>query len=413
MNDLSMPENAEELQSVVRDALLTKRTLELLGHGSRRALGRPVSADVRVDLSRLQGVKLYEPEELILVVGPGTPLTDLKQMLADHGQHLAFEPPDYGVLWGEASDQGTVGGAIMSGRNGPRRLTAGGARDFVLGAKAVNGRGEQFAAGGRVVKNVTGFDLPKLIAGSFGTLCAVTELTLKVLPKPPEVATFAVLGLAAHQASLLMQKILKELSAQISSVAFLPADVVVSSSVDDLSKSGTSALLFRMEGFGMAVSSGLGNISKLLKGTAPSLILDEDQTHQLWTEIGDVHFFSGSNKPVWFLSVPPSLGAEIGEYLIRELHGKCFYDWAGGGIWLELPDESDAAASVVRSSISTLANNDGHATLIRAEQQVRSHVSPFQPQPPALAQLIERVRRQFDPAGVFNPGRMYENTDAN
>lgn len=413
MKEVFKPDNAVGVQEAVRDAIQSGHSLELLAGGSRRKFGRPVNADIALDLSCLAGVHLYEPDELILVVAPGTSLIEVELLLGKHGQHLAFEPPDYGPLWGQVSGEGTIGGAIMTGRNGPRRLTAGAARDFVLGVKAVNGLGEQFAAGGRVVKNVTGFDLPKLLTGSFGTLCAVTELTLKVLPKAPEAATFVVFGLSESQAIKAMQRAFNEVSAQISSAAFLPAVIAMESSVTQIRPRGDSVTLLRIEGFGLSVSSGLHELSKLLGELAPSLILQKDETQSLWKEIGSAQYFAGSNHPLWFLSVPPSCGAELGARLVKELQGRCFYDWAGGGIWFETPNEVDADALRIRSALSELTGDDGHATLIRAAADIRAGVSPFQPLPPVLAMLNERVRRQFDPAGTFNPGRMYENIDAN
>ena len=202
------PKDAAGAEQAVKDALAEGRTLELVGTGTRRGFGRPVEAEVSLDLSALRGVVTYQPEELILAAGPATPMSEIAAMLAERGQCLAFEPPDFGPLWGLPAGQGTLGGAMMTGRGGPRRLTAGGPRDHCLGLKGVNGFGEAFAAGGRVVKNVTGFDVAKLATGSFGTLCVVTELTLKVLPAPPQAQTLAIRGLTDEAAMGVMAKAL-------------------------------------------------------------------------------------------------------------------------------------------------------------------------------------------------------------
>lgn len=413
MKSVWKPDNPVAVQESVKDAIRSGNTLELVANGSSRNLGRPVNADITLDLSALKGIHLYEPEELILVLAPGTLLSEVQLLLEKRGQHLAFEPPDYGPLWGQKAGAGTIGGAIMTGRNGPRRLTAGAARDFVLGVKAVNGSGELFAAGGRVVKNVTGFDLPKLITGSYGTLCAVTELTLKVLPKAPESATFVLSGLDAANGLRAIQRAFTELSVHISSAAFLPADVAVVSSVAQICSCADSATLMRVEGFGLSVSSGLRDLSKLFGDLAPSLVLQKEETKSIWQEIGGAQYFSSSNSPLWFLSVPPSFGAALGSRLVNELQGRCFYDWAGGGIWFETPNEVDADATVIRRVLSEVTGGDGHATLVRADTAIRDTVSPFQPLSQVLAQLNERVRRQFDPSAIFNPGRMYENMNAN
>ena len=224
MGESWTPKDADEARAAVGEALAQGRSLELVGTGTRRGFGRPVEAGFGLDLSALRGVVTYQPEELILAARPAPPMSEIAAMLAERGQCLAFEPPDFGPLWGLPAGQGTLGGAMMTGRGGPRRLTAGGPRDHCLGLKGVNGFGEAFAAGGRVVKNVTGFDVAKLATGSFGTLCVVTELTLKVLPAPPQAQTLAIRGLTDEAAMGVMAKALG-CPAQVSSAAHLPADV--------------------------------------------------------------------------------------------------------------------------------------------------------------------------------------------
>ncbi len=406
------PENVSAVQSSVNDAIRSGYSLEIVGNGSKRQLGRPVDASITLDVSGLKGIQLYEPEELILVVAPGTLLSDVNSLLESHGQHLAFEPPDYGPLWGQAGDRGTIGGAIMSGRGGPRRLTAGAARDFMLGVKAINGSGELFSAGGRVVKNVTGFDLPKLVTGSFGTLCVVVELTLKVLPKAPESATFVLCGLDVDEASTVIQDVFRDMTAQVSSAAFLPMDIACHSSVAEIQSMGESVTLLRLEGFGLSVMTGLDELSKVFRQSASTKILDKELSKVLWKEIGGAHYFALGESPLWFLSVPPACGAHLGKRLAQELNGRFFFDWAGGGIWFETPNNMDADAFRIRQLLAEVTGNDGHATLIRADERIRSVVSPFQPLPQPLALMNQRVRLQFDPDGVFNPGRMYENIHA-
>ncbi|MFI4987883.1 MAG: FAD-binding protein, partial [Alphaproteobacteria bacterium] len=195
MPETLKPRDAEEVRALVEWAAAEGLPLELSGAGTKRGLGRPVQATHSVDLGGLTGVTLYEPEELVLSARTGTRLAAIEALLAEKRQALAFEPADLGPLYGAAAGAATIGGVIACNLSGPRRLKAGAARDHFLGFTAVNGRGELFKAGGRVVKNVTGYDLCKLLAGSHGTLAAMTDVTVKVLPAPERTESVIVLGL--------------------------------------------------------------------------------------------------------------------------------------------------------------------------------------------------------------------------
>src|SRR3954470_19135851 len=195
MTDRLKPRDAKEVEEALRWALEDDRALDIVGAGTKRAIGRPSQTDITLDLSGLAGITLYEPEELVLSARAGTPLAEVEALVESRGQQLAFEPMDYGPILGGAADAGSLGGALAVNLSGPRRIKAGAARDHFLGFTAVSGRAETFKSGGRVVKNVTGYDLCKLLAGSFGTLAAMTEVTIKVLPRPETEATVTVVGL--------------------------------------------------------------------------------------------------------------------------------------------------------------------------------------------------------------------------
>ena len=413
MKEVWTPSNENSVKEAVNQALANGQTLEIVGSASKRALARAVEASVVLDMSAITGVLLYEPEELILIVAPATPLVEVKELLAQHDQYLPFDPPDFSALWGVKEGVGTIGGAVMTGANGSRRLTTGGVRDHVLGVKGINGFGELFVAGGRVVKNVTGFDLPKLIAGSFGTLCAATQLTLKVLPKPPMAATLLITGLTDVEAIRAMQCALSDVSVQVSSAAHLPREIVMTSKLKRLAELEKAVSLIRVEGFGQSVNSGIATLQKLFSANACAIVLDQDESELVWTEVRNASFFAQSKSTLWHLSVPPSLGGRVGERLSRELKSRIYYDWAGGAIWLEVDEPSDGGAALIRAVLKQMAGQDGRATLMRAPIEVRMKVSPLQPLEPGLAMLNERVRRQFDPQGIFNPGRMYEMNHAN
>src|SRR6516225_783249 len=200
MADTVQPRDAKDVEAAVQWALGEGRALELVGHASKRAIGRPAQTDFTLDLSALTGVTLYEPEELVLSAKAGTPLAEIEALVDGKGQQLAFEPMDYGPLLGGAAGRGTIGGALAVNLCGPRRIKAGAARDHFLGFTAVSGRGETFKSGGRVVKNVTGYDLCKLVAGSWGTLAALTDVTLKTLPRPETEETVMIRGLDGPRA---------------------------------------------------------------------------------------------------------------------------------------------------------------------------------------------------------------------
>lgn len=358
---------------------------EIVGSGSKKALGRSTQSNSILDMSGFKGISLYEPDELVLEAGAGTPMSEIEKLLAKNNQQLAFEPPDYSKLLG-SKKSGTLGGLIACGLSGPRRIKAGAARDHILGFSGVSGRGEIFKAGGRVVKNVTGFDLAKLMVGSYGTLAALTQITMKVLPAAATEETVVLSGLddgrAIKAMSLAMQS-----SCEVSGAAHLP---------------GAQTLL-RLEGIRPSVISRRDKLRGLLKEFGAAEVLGEKQSRTQWIAVRDVHLLSGDQtRAVWKLSVTPSMGAEIVCRISKQLDAKYFFDWAGGLIWLSAPAADDASASIIRGSFDR-----GHATLIRAPESVRASVDVFQPQTSALAALSARVKASFDPGGVLNFGRMY------
>ena len=410
MTEAMRPETPEQVADAVATAIVRGRPLELTGGGSKRAFGRPCEAEERLDLSALTGVVLYEPEELVLTAKPGTPLAEIELVLAQRRQYLAFEPGDLGpVLDGggrsRSNIRGTLGGAIACNLAGPRRIKAGAARDHVLGFHAVSGRGERFKAGGRVVKNVTGFDLSKLIAGSFGTLAAITELTVRALPAPEETRTVVVLGLDDAKGVRAMTMALSS-PFDVSGAAHLPAEIATASSVMAIASAGASATLLRLEGTAVSVSFRSAELQRALRGLGPSTTLDMPESIAAWREVRDVvYFVVHPERQIWRLSVPPAAGAEVVERILDRLVGHAFYDWGGGLIWLALAASADAGEAVVRGAVDPAR---GHATLIRATAEVRARVPVFQPQAPALAALTRRVKQGFDPGRILNPGRMYE-----
>src|SRR3954466_4624698 len=249
MTDTLKPRDAKDVEDAVQWALGQGKALEIVGQGSRRAIGRPAQTDLTLDLSGLSGITLYEPEELVLSAKAGTPLAEIEALVESKNQQLAFEPMDYGPMLGGPANAGSLGGALAANLSGPRRIKAGAARDHFLGFSAVSGRAETFKSGGRVVKNVTGYDLCKLLAGSFGTLAAMTEVTIKVLPRPQTEATVLALGLDDASANAAMSAAIAS-SCDVSAAAHLPRNMVMHFAGLYVDQAATA---FRIEGFAPSV----------------------------------------------------------------------------------------------------------------------------------------------------------------
>lgn len=395
------PNTPAEVLSAVRWAAAEEAPLEILGHGSKRAIGRPAQTEHTLELSRLVGVTLYEPAELVLAADAGTPLADIEKLLAEHGQQLAFEPMDYGPLLGGEAGRGTIGGVLATNLSGPRRLKAGAARDHILGIEAVAGRGETFKAGGRVVKNVTGYDLSKAMAGSWGTLAVLTNVTFKVLPAAETETTLAIRGLLDESAAAAMSLAMGS-SAEVSSAAHLPEGVAIS--VDRGGLGSDAATLLRLEGFPPSIAYRLAMLETLLKNAGQLQRIDGDRSRALWRDIRDcVPFADRTDKPVWRISMPPADSHQMTLTLRRDTPATAFYDWQGGLVWLRMED-GDPAADRIRALVKR--HGGGHATLVRANLAVRAATAVFQPQPGPLGALSQRLRAEFDPRGILNPGRI-------
>lgn len=400
--------DAKDVEQAVRDALAAEQPLEIVGHGSKRAIGLPMATNAVLDLSALNAITSYEPNELIVTVQAGAPMADLLSLIDSKNQQFAFDPIDTSVLLGTPRGAGTIGGVIAAGLAGPRRIKAGGARDHLLGAHAVSGFGDSFKAGGKVVKNVTGYDLCKLLAGSWGTLSVMTEVTLKVLPKAESERTLVLRGLDDVTANRAMTAALGS-SFDVSGVAHLPASIFRTTG-DGLAALGGSqqgVTLIRLEGIGASVSDRAGSVSQLLAPFGASDMLADDVSASVWESIRDVTPFAASGSlgawPVWRIVCPPAAGGAFGQALARETGGDVIYDWGGGLIWAALPPAADAHAALLRERLKTIG---GHATLLRATDQVRNTVDVFQPQEPGVAALGARVKASFDPRNIFNRGRM-------
>ena len=394
-----------DVREAVAMAVAKKTPVRIRAGGTKAGLGRPVPAEKILDVKGLAGVVLYEPDELILRARAGTPMMEIEALLAQSGQAFAFEPPDLGPLLGARAGGATLGGMVAANLSGPRRFKAGALRDQLLGVVAVSGRAETFKSGGRVMKNVTGYDLPKLMAGSYGTLAVLTELTLRVAPAPEDVATIVVGGLSDRVAIETLRDAAAS-SVEVSGAAHLPAAVARCSQVAAVAAT-KGATLVRLEGTTAALAQRVDSLVQLVKpaGLRPAInVLDAAQSQLLWREVRDVSYFSGGEAFVWRISTAPMAGPALVEAVGAEAW---FYDWAGGLVWLRVPPSPRADAPLVRHVLEGLG---GHATLIRADDATRAEVPVFQPQPPALDGLTRRLKSAFDPENILNPGQMRPDT---
>jgi glycolate oxidase FAD binding subunit len=403
------PADLDELRDAIGEALAVEEPLEVVAGGSKRGLGRPLQLPRTLDLSRLAGIRDYRPSELVLTTGAATPIEEIEAALAEAGQMLAFEPPDLGALFGlpaSVSCRRTLGGALACNLSGPRRIKAGAARDHFLGFRGVSGRGEVFKGGGKVVKNVTGYDLCKLMAGSFGTLAALEEVTVKVLPQPEALSTVMLWGLDALAAVRILSRALAS-PHEVSGAVYMPAPATAG--LTSLSGS-TAVAALRLEGPRPSVIFRRERLLAELGSDCEAGSLDHEASTEFWRAVRDVLPLAGSGDcAIWRVSVAPSRGGELGEAIARRLDTSWYLDWAGGLVWAAVAGAEDGGAAVIRDAIRGAdGRGTGHATLIKGSPELRRSVPIFEPQFPPLAALVGRIKESFDPRRILNPGRMVE-----
>jgi len=377
MADAIRPDGADALAAIVAEAAHDGTRLLLRGGGSKDAVGAPTKEARIVDMRGFSGVVDYDPPELVLTVKAGTPLAEVQALVAERGQMLAFDPFDHGAILGGAIGEATIGGIVSAGVAGPTRVSRGAARDHLLGFEGVSGRGERFVAGAKVVKNVTGYDLSKLITGSWGRLAAITELTLKVLPAPRMRLTLGIAGLDPTAAVATMARMMGS-AAEISATAHLP------------NWNGAPLTAIRLDGFPSSVEARGAIVGVLMERVAP---LADEEAEALWHAV-TVAAPLPADVPLWRIIAP----AARMPALIASLDGDWMMDWAGGLLWLASTNDPQAIRAAATQA-------GGHAMLVRADAAMRAVVPALHPQPAPLAALEERVRRAFDPAGVFETGR--------
>ncbi|KQP17397.1 FAD-binding protein [Methylobacterium sp. Leaf100] len=392
------PHDADAAADIVRAAADRAERLRLVGGGTKAGIGRPAGNPASEDeatlsTAGLSGITLYEPAEMVVSALAGTPLAEVQALLAGRGQMLPFEPMDHRGLMGTHGTP-TFGAVASTNNSGPRRINAGAARDSLIGVRFVNGRGEIIKSGGRVMKNVTGLDLVKLMAGAWGTLGLLTEVTFKVLPVQERVSTLVFSGLDDDRAVAALSAALGS-PFELTGAAHLPAGI-----------GGPEArTAMRVEGFSDSVAYRLGELTKLLKRFGAPEIVEGDTGTALWTGIRDAApLAEPADAAIWRLSTAPTCGPALAAAIAAERDARWFYDWGGGLIWLATAAEGDAGAATVRAAVKA---QGGHATLVRAPDAVRAAVPVFEPLSEPLMRITAGLKAAHDPLGVFNPGRMY------
>ena len=375
-----LPGDPGELAETVRQAADRGRSLVVAGNGTRSFLGRGGLQGDRLELSGLDGLVSYEPDELIVVARPGMRLAALEQLLAERGQHLSFEPPHW-------SPSATLGGTIACGLSGPRRFKAGAARDFVLGIEFVDGRGELVRAGGKVVKNVTGYDLPRALTGSFGTLGVLTEICLKLWPRPQSERTVLIEGLGIVEAAETLMSWAR-LPCEISGLAWFPAG-------------GEDNRTFaRVEGLEAAVVEQAETLAREAGSAAG--ILDAGQSRRTWGDIRELSAMQpGAGEELWRFSVPPSAAVSLVERLRPQGLVRCGLDQAGATVWALMRAGCDRAAL----HTSALACGGGAWRFSTGPQD--DNEEAFTPLPPPLMAANRALKKALDPRSILNRGRMY------
>lgn len=401
------PSSEGDLQTVIAALSRQGMPAEIAGAGSKRAIGRPTQLPAVIDVCGINGITLYEPSELVMSARAGTSLAKIETTLAERGQMLPFEPMDLGPATGGPGGVQTIGAVFATNVSGARRISNGAARDHLLGVRAVNGRAEVFKSGGRVLKNVTGYDVARGLAGSWGTLAVLTETTFKVLPRPQETETLVYVGLSDEIGAELACAALGT-PFEVSGTAHLTAGLTSRLELQSLAREAATLTAVRIENFAGSVIYRAGRLKEALKIYGTPVHLGRDTSHTFWGELRRLSVLSPMKgeaaSQLWRLSTAPRKASRVVDSVRRNMKAEAYYDASGGIIWLEVAASADAGAADIRRILST---HGGHATLIRAEPDVRAGVEVFQPMSTVVERLSRGIKDAFDPARILNPGRMY------
>jgi glycolate oxidase FAD binding subunit len=406
MSENFIPDNETQLIELVQGALGSDSTISISGQNSKAGFGYLQQTDLNIHMHSFNGISDYDPAELVMRAKSGTPLAEIEDVLSQHGQYLPFEPPQLGTLYQADASSGTIGGTFMANLSGSRRFCAGAARDFILGVRAVSGRGEAYKSGGNVIKNVTGYDMSKLLTGSWGTLSIVTELSFKVLPAPPTSISIALSGIDTDPAMDLISTIAQS-PVQVSGLAFIPADTLAGIDYSVFSSECSNLCLIRLEGSLLSVRERASELRKLIPSTGSLIDFENEASTSLWKTIGaaDAFMSTENDSCVLKLSIPPAMCKKTITLLSSMQNCRWYVDAAGAWLWVNLHGE--LTSKNIQTLRSSLAESAASAVLYRAPDNIKREVGVFSEMSSGLMALTQRLKNSFDPAQLLNPKRLF------
>jgi len=400
-SDILKPNNENDLQEIIKYCYKKDLPIEIVGMGTKNQIGKKLQCAKILDMSNISGILEYKPEELYITVKAGTPIKTVQDELKKNNQHLAFEPVNFSTLLKKDSNEGTVGGTLSCNFSGSRRFKVGSARDHILGFKGYNGKGEKIKSGGTVVKNVTGYDLPKLVTGSFGTLLALSEITLKVLPFQTNTKTIIVSGLVLEHSLGIMGSSIAS-SNDPSGVVFYPSNFRNNFVFNDLTHPG-SITAIRVEGTKTSTEQRINNLIENLSLIDKNItVLDSAQSEIFWEDTRSLKVFSKNQRNILRAVIPASEAINLINRL-KSFHPNYFIDWGGSLIWLELDYLSNQKIDQIRKRV---LDAGGYLTVIKSPENLKSSSEIFTIDPIKF-KISQSLKKSFDPKRIFNPGKMY------
>ncbi len=395
------PTKEKEISEIIKECYKKNIPLEILGLGTKKSIGRNFQFEKTLDLSNYSGIIDYKPEELYIKVKSGTPIKDIRNEIEKNNQHLAFEPIDFGYLFSGKNDEGTIGGVMSCNFAGSRRFKAGSIRDHILGFKGINGRGEVIKSGGTVVKNVTGYDLSKILSGSFGTLTVLSEITIKVLPKPESNKTLFINNPHLKK-GLDYLNISLSSSSDPSGAVFYPENFRSFFTFNDLTFSGPITAI-RIEGSTSSIDHRIKKLTNELKVTSDEIVvLSKDQSDIFWEDTRNLKVFSKLKENLIRIVIPASEAFETLNKL-KDFDAKYFVDWGGSLIWLQLDSINTKILKDIKTIVKTAS---GYLTIIKIEENLKASIDVFTVDP-VKHEISEKIKKSFDPKRILNPGKMY------
>ncbi len=400
-SDILKPNNENDLQEIIKYCYKKDLPIEIVGAGTKNQIGKKLQCAKILDMSNISGILEYKPEELYITVKAGTPVKTVQDELKKNNQYLAFEPINFSELFKTDSNEGTIGGTLSCNFSGSRRFKVGSARDHILGFKGYNGKGEKIKSGGTVVKNVTGYDLSKLVTGSFGTLLVLSEITLKVLPLQTDTKTIIVSGLALeHSLGIMVSAIAS--SNDPSGVVFYPANFRNNFVFNDLTHPG-SITAIRVEGTKTSTEQRINNLIEDLSLIDKNItVLDSIQSEIFWEDTRNLKVFSKNQKNILRAVIPASETINLISRL-KTFHPTYFIDWGGSLVWLELDYLSNQKIDQIRKRVLDIG---GYLTVIKSPENLKSSSEIFTIDPIKF-RISQGLKKSFDPKRIFNPGKMY------